>query len=259
MTTEAQKPVPPKEKLKLGEPYCGACGYRLTGLVDSSKCPECGRPIVDVVTRAGKLGTRFRSQTTLFGLPLVDVAFGGTHEESTGSARGIFAVGDSAKGFVAIGGKATGIVAIGGRAIGVFALGGIAIGLVSAWGGISIGAIAAGGFVLALLGFGGLCAGIMAAGGVCVGVYAMGGAPFGYLLGQEFSSWQLVYADVFQEFSWFFGPSPMSVWTFLLWPTMIVFALPIAVTVFFAMLATARHVTAGRPDRARGSQSRAPH
>ena len=79
------KPVPPNEKLDLGEPYCGACGQRLTGLVDSSKCPECGRPIVDVVTRAGKLGNRYRSQATLFGLPLLDIAFGGTHDEPVGS------------------------------------------------------------------------------------------------------------------------------------------------------------------------------
>lgn len=247
MKTSVQKPVPPKEQLELGEPYCGACGHRLTGLVDSSKCPECGRPIIDVVTRAGKLGSRFRSETTLFGLPLLDVAFGATHEQSKGSARGIFAVGDNAKGFVAIGGKATGIVAVGGTAIGVFALGGFAFGLVS-WGGISIGAIAAGGLVLALLGCGGLCAGIVAAGGVCVGLYAIGGAPFGCWISQEFSSYsQAAPADVFQNFPWFFGTPPMSVWMFLLQPTIFVVALTIAATLLFAMLAAARLVAARRP------------
>jgi hypothetical protein len=250
MTAGPQKPVPPKEKLELGEPYCGACGHRLTGLVDSSKCPECGRPIVDVVTRAGKLGSRFRTKTTLFGLPLVDVAFGATHQETKGSARGIFAIGDTAKGFVAIGGHATGIVAIGGTAFGVFALGGVAIGLVSSWGGVSVGAMASGGIVLALLGCGGLCIGIVAAGGVCVGIYAIGGAPFGYLVSQEFSSYsQAAPADVFQNFPWFFGAPPMSVWAFLLQPTIVVVALPVVVSVFFAMLAIARYVAAGRPDR----------
>ena len=44
--------------LKLGEPYCGNCGHRLTGLVDSSKCPECGRPLVEVLTRSGRWGSR---------------------------------------------------------------------------------------------------------------------------------------------------------------------------------------------------------
>jgi predicted RNA-binding Zn-ribbon protein involved in translation (DUF1610 family) len=240
MTTKAQKPVPPQEDLELGEPYCGACGHRLTGLVDSSKCPECGRPIIDVLTRAGKLGTRYRSQTTLFGLPLIDVALGGTHNESTGSARGVFAVGDSAKGFVAMGGKATGIVALGGRAVGVFSVGGISFGLVSSWGGISIGAMASGGIVLALLGFGGLCAGVVTSGGVSLGVYAFGGTPFGYLLNQ---------AEVYQSFSWFLGPPRLSVWTFLQ-PTIAVLVLPVVAALFFAILATARHVTAGREDRA---------
>ena len=26
------------------EPICGNCGYVLSGLTESSKCPECGRP-----------------------------------------------------------------------------------------------------------------------------------------------------------------------------------------------------------------------
>ena len=100
MTTPPQKPIPPNVPLDLGEPYCGACGHHLAGLVDSSKCPECGRPIVEVVTRAGKLGRRYRSEATLFGLPLIHVALGATHSETRGTARGIFAIGDYAKGWI---------------------------------------------------------------------------------------------------------------------------------------------------------------
>jgi predicted Zn-ribbon and HTH transcriptional regulator len=33
------------------EPYCGNCGYVLTGATETSKCPECGRPLVEVLTR----------------------------------------------------------------------------------------------------------------------------------------------------------------------------------------------------------------
>lgn len=239
MPTEPQKPVPPNVPLDLGEPYCGACGHRLTGLVDSSKCPECGRPIVEVVTRAGKLGRRYRSQTTLFGLPLVDIALGATHSETRGTARGVFAIGDKAKGFVAIGNSAVGVVAIGGRAFGVFAIGGIAIGLVSSLGGISVGAIAWGGLTLALLGFGGMCAAIVADGGMCIGLYATGGLPITIGHGS--------FNDVSSMFWWFFGRTgQFSVWRYMLQPFAIVFALPLAVTFLIALLAGARHASARR-------------
>jgi len=33
------------------DPYCGNCGYSLRGLTESSKCPECGKPIVEVLQR----------------------------------------------------------------------------------------------------------------------------------------------------------------------------------------------------------------
>jgi predicted RNA-binding Zn-ribbon protein involved in translation (DUF1610 family) len=54
------------------EPYCGNCGYRLTVATESSKCPECGRPLVEVLTRnsqAPMMGKRYRSKATLFGWP----------------------------------------------------------------------------------------------------------------------------------------------------------------------------------------------
>jgi len=244
MPTGPQKPVAPKDPLDLGEPYCGACGQRLTGLIDSTRCPECGRPIIEVVTRSGQLGRRYRSTSTLFGLPLIDVAIGATHSETKGTARGVFAIGDHAKGVVAIGNSAVGIVAVGGRAVGVFALGGIAIGLVSSWGGISVGAIAAGGLVLGLLSFGGICAGIVATGGVCIGLYAAGGAPI--VIGQSLTSTWASPTDVFNMFSWFFGTSANSMWRFMIQPTAVVFALPIAVSFVTALLAMARHAVLRR-------------
>ncbi|MHC5113211.1 MAG: hypothetical protein ACYTGP_02130 [Planctomycetota bacterium] len=247
MTTGPHQPVPPKDQLELGEPYCGACGQRLTGLVDSSKCPECGRPIVEVVTRAGKLGTRHRSRTTLFGLPLFDVAFGATHRETTGKARGVFAFGDKARGLVAVGGTATGVVAIGGNAFGVFAVGGFSFGLVSSWGGISIGLLAAGGIVLGVLGFGGVCAALVASGGVAFGLYAIGGMAFP--LAARLESLTATPAEVYAPLSWFFGVPSSSKIMFLVQPTMITIALPIIAALLIAALALVRYVSAGMPER----------
>lgn len=237
MPTEPVKPVPPNVSLDLGEPYCGACGHRLTGLVDSSKCPECGRPIVEVVTRAGKLGKRYRSAITLFGLPLVDIALGATHSETRGSARGVFAIGDRARGCVAIGNSAVGVVAIGGRAFGVFAMGGIAVGLVSAMGGICVGAIATGGLVLALLGFGGICAALVADGGVCIGLYVSGALPVS--LGNASAA---ATTDAFAWCSWFFGRTqPFNPWRYIIQPWAVVSMMPAFAALVFGLLAGARH------------------
>ena len=69
----------------------------------------------------------YKSERTLFGLPLVHVNFGrGNHW-----ARGIVAIGNIATGFVALGllawgGIALGWLAVGGCAVGVYAAGGVA-------------------------------------------------------------------------------------------------------------------------------------
>jgi len=134
-------------------PYCAVCNYPLEGLTESSKCPECGGPLVEVLrwpnAPSPATGKRWRSEATYRGKPLIHVAFGPGPDGPYGRARGFIAVGDQAVGFIAVGGGARGVVAFGGGAIGVFAFGGGAAGLVSAMGGGAVGGVfAIGGGVL---------------------------------------------------------------------------------------------------------------
>ncbi|MBN2447045.1 MAG: hypothetical protein JXO22_09980 [Phycisphaerae bacterium] len=163
------------------DPFCDNCGYNLRGLTESSKCPECGRPIVEVLQRPQTfpLGRRYRSQTTIFGLPLVSVAFGPHEDERIGRACGIIAIGDVATGWLAIGGFARGIFAAGGCAIGLVSAGGLAIGLLIALGGATIGGLAVGGMSVGGMAIGGGAAGFVAEGGFAVGYYSHGGSVYG--------------------------------------------------------------------------------
>jgi hypothetical protein len=163
------------------DPFCGNCGYNLRGLTESSKCPECGQPIVEVLQRPPVYlgGRRYRSPITVFGLPLVDVAVGPYGEERRGRAWGIIAIGDVATGWLAIGGYARGILAFGGVALGLISFGGLAIGLLLAAGGGALGGLAVGGLGVGGLAIGGAAVGVVAEGGGAVGYYAHGGGAFG--------------------------------------------------------------------------------
>ncbi len=181
------------------EPFCGNCGYSLVGATESSKCPDCGRPLVEVLqrTQVRVRGRRYRSSVVLFGLPLIDIALGPHEEEPIGKARGIIAIGDQARGWLALGGLARGIVALGGTAIGLVAVGGFAMG-VFALGGGAIGLLFAlgGGAAGTGISIGGGAVGFIAEGGGAVGYYAAGGGVWGqYVMGPMRRDQQAV--DVF--------------------------------------------------------------
>lgn len=217
--------------LQENQPYCSNCGYELTGAVESSKCPECGRPLVEVLTRNTTLsgtGRRYRSRATLFGLPILDIATGPRGSERFGRARGIIAIGDVATGFIAIGGWAIGIVAVGGLAVGLCSLGGGAIGLLTALGGAAIGTMACGGLAIGILANGGAAVGVLAQGGGAFGVHARGG---GNARGMRFTS----SPPIFEQFAWFFGgwPGVSSMFE----PLLVIGAINIAVAGIIGLLA----------------------
>ncbi len=78
------------------------CGYPLEGLTESSRGPECGNPIVEVLRwpdRANPArGKRWRSRASFRGKPLIHVATGPGPVGTIGRTRGFIAVGGLAVG-----------------------------------------------------------------------------------------------------------------------------------------------------------------
>ena len=76
------------------DPCCGNRRYSLHGLTESSKCPECGKPILEVLRRDRSIprGKRYKSKTVLSGLLAVG-----------GAAIGLLAPCDGASGGAVMG------------------------------------------------------------------------------------------------------------------------------------------------------------
>jgi len=122
-------------------------------------------------------GRVYRSQSSLLGLPLIDINVSDpvftpnsspADRPAPKQARGWIAIGDKADGIlIAIGGVARGCIAVGGLALGIFSFGGLAIGLVS-FGGLAIGALAMGGGAIGGIALGGGAIGWQAGGGLAI-------------------------------------------------------------------------------------------
>ena len=201
---------------QLPKPVCSACGYDLSGATASASCPECGRPLVEVLVRpmAGlrykMFARRYQSERRVLGMPLVAVATGIGEDGKPGHAKGFFAFGDIATGVFAFGGLARGVVAFGGASFGGVTFGGLSLGTFAAFGGLAI----------AWLGsaVGGFAAGILAAGGGAIGLVAQGGLAIGWLArgaqAKGVHAWSrgattpdAATQSLFDQYAWLVGPS----------------------------------------------------
>ncbi len=199
---------------QLGKPSCSNCGYDLTNATSSANCPECGKPLVEVLVREGafpfrKATRRFESSQQLFGMPLVSIAFGPDATGRMGRAKGYFAFGDIATGVFAFGGFARGLVAFGGMSIGGVTFGGLSLGTFAAFGGgaVAILGSAVGGFAAGLMAHGGGAIGVFAQGGLAIGYLARGGSAKGVHTWPARATPDAATQALFDQYAWLIGPS----------------------------------------------------
>lgn len=138
---------------------CPECQHEVSDKAEA--CPACGRPLTEPGMWPGSPPYKyeFKSQTRIFGVPLVHIVYGPAWLVGFKPARGIIAIGNMAVGVVAIGGLAAGVITISGIGFGLVCLGGVALGIG--------------------LGVGGLATGYLAIGGLAAGYYAIGGLGIG--------------------------------------------------------------------------------
>lgn len=232
-------------KPEANDPYCSNCGYVLSNLTESSKCPECGRPLVEVLARRSMMfqgGKRYRSKATIMGLPVIDIAIGPKDGEMRGKAKGFIAIGDIATGWLAVGGIARGVVAIGGVALGFFSLGGLSLGLLMAMGGLGVGGFAMGGGAIGGVSTGGGAVGYIAQGGGAVGYYARGGGAVGvHTIQMTPGATNSPEAQrVFDSMSWFFGAWPPNSFSSIQ-PMLVLGGTILLVAVLLGLIAYAAH------------------
>lgn len=199
--------------IQLPNPFCSACGHDLTGAVNSANCPECGRPLVEVLVRPMSgldrrfMPRRYESTTRVLGMPLVSFATGIGADGKRAHAKGFFAFGDMATGVFALGGLARGVVSLGGASFGVVSFGGLSVGTLASFGGLSIAWLgtAVGGFAAGLVAAGGGAIGLVAQGGLAIGWIARGDKAIGAHAWGRGNAPDAASQAVFEQFAWLVG------------------------------------------------------
>lgn len=150
---------------------CRECGVEVSN--EALSCPHCGAPWPTTPQRKG-YGYEWASQTKIFGIPLVHVAFG---KNDKGERR-----------------VAKGIVAIGQFAIGLVTVAQVGIGFLFGFGQFMLGLIVVAQFAAGIFfGVGQFATGIFAAGQFVVGVYGVCQAGWAkYLWSQKHTDMEAV-------------------------------------------------------------------
>lgn len=192
--------------------FCPYCGSKLVGPHDgphgatNESCGQCGKSLVAIHDSAaldqrvtalergnGRKNYEHKSKTTLFGWPVVHIAYGiDPLTQKRRVARGLIAIGEIAIGGIALGGVSVGGIAVGGSAVGLLSLGGLSIGFLFALGGLAVcfGGLAVGGCAIGMVAIGGGAAGYYAIGGGVYGAVAHGGNSRNPEALAFFQSWQ---------------------------------------------------------------------
>ena len=130
----------------------------------------------------------YKSEKTLFGVPLVHINIGFGFRK----ARGIIAIGNISSGIISVGICSAGVISLGVFSLGLLSLGALALGLISI-GGLSVGALAFGGLAIGLISVGGLSIGAFSVGGfakaseIALGGYANGHIAIGDVAKGDFA------------------------------------------------------------------------
>ena len=147
--------------------FCPSCGDRIAP--EHRFCPSCGAetaPSADGMPRRGRRrecrtwGREWRTRASIFGLPLIHVAYGRNEFGRLRVAKGVFAIGQFAVGLVTIAQFGVGVL----FGFGQFMLGYVAVAQFAGTG---------------LFGLGQFAAGQTAVGQFALGVHALGQMAFG--------------------------------------------------------------------------------
>lgn len=130
---------------------CPNCGQPL----DAQRfCPDCqlAAPLAEGA-RGG--GLEWKTKASVFGFPLVHIAFGKDSSGRQRVAKGVVAVGKIAFGLIAVAQFGVGIlIGLGQFVCGLVVFGQIALGLITGIGQVAVGYLAVGQFVVGIYGLG---------------------------------------------------------------------------------------------------------
>lgn len=156
-------------------------GTTLDGLVKDGETETDNNQISQpfLITRGNFY--EYKSNRTLFGLPLVHINIG----RGVRRAKGIIAIGNIATGFVSLGMASIGLISFGIASLGLISVGCLTLGILLSIGAISVGTISIGAFAIGIFTIGALSIGMFSIGAcsvashIAIGDFARGHIAIG--------------------------------------------------------------------------------